>query len=154
MHAARLAQASGFIARCDDGLDTPVGERGMRLSGGERQRIGIARAIIHDPKILILDEATSHLDNESERLIHAAFDEMRRGRTCFVIAHRLSTVRNADLVVVCDEGEIESIGTHDELLQRSETYRRLYGIHVAEGGGKRTGTPELAPPAPQLAFGD
>jgi ABC-type multidrug transport system fused ATPase/permease subunit len=131
-YAARMAQAHDFISRCDRGYQTPVGERGMRLSGGERQRIGIARAIVHDPKILILDEATSHLDNESERLIQMAFEELIPGRTSFVIAHRLSTVRNADLVVVFADGEVEAIGTHEELWHSSPTYQKLYGLHVAE----------------------
>jgi ABC-type multidrug transport system fused ATPase/permease subunit len=136
-YAARMAQAHEFISRCDQGYDTPVGERGMRLSGGERQRIGIARAIVHDPKILILDEATSHLDNESERLIQMAFEELIPGRTSFVIAHRLSTVRNADLVVVFSDGAIEAIGTHEQLWSSSPTYQKLYGLHVAERPRRR-----------------
>lgn len=131
-YAARMAQAHDFIERCDDSYDTSVGERGMRLSGGERQRIGIARAIVHDPKILILDEATSHLDNESERLIQVAFEDLMPGRTSFVIAHRLSTVRKADMVVVFSEGKIEDVGTHEELWSRSPTYQKLHGLHVAE----------------------
>ena len=137
-HAARMAQAHGFIEECDQAYGTPVGERGMRLSGGERQRIGIARAIVHDPKILILDEATSHLDNESERLIQLAFEDLMPGRTSFVIAHRLSTVRKADMVVVFSDGEIEAIGTHDELWRSSPTYQKLYGLHVAERRPRRT----------------
>jgi ABC-type multidrug transport system fused ATPase/permease subunit len=137
--AARMAQADDFISRCDQGYDTPVGERGMRLSGGERQRIGIARAIVHDPKILILDEATSHLDNESERLIQMALEELIPGRTSFVIAHRLSTVRNADVVVVFADGAVEAIGTHEQLWSSSATYQKLYGLHVA---GRR---PRLRP---------
>ena len=108
-----MAQAHDFIMRCEDGYQTQVGERGAKLSGGERQRIGIARAIARDPKILILDEATSHLDNESERLIHQAMEKLTSGRTCFIIAHRLSTVRNADKVVVFNEGEVEAVGTHE-----------------------------------------
>ncbi len=130
--AARTAQAHDFIERCDDGYETQVGERGAKLSGGERQRIGIARAVARDPKILILDEATSHLDNESERLIHLAMEKLTSGRTCFIIAHRLSTVRNADMVVVFNEGEVEAIGTHEELWVESPTYRKLHGIHLAE----------------------
>lgn len=138
-YAARMAQAHDFISRCDQGYETSVGERGMRLSGGERQRIGIARAIVHDPKILILDEATSHLDNESERLIQTALEELIPGRTSFVIAHRLSTIRNADLVVVFTDGVVEAIGTHEDLCSSSPTYRNLYGLHVA---GRR---PKLRP---------
>jgi ATP-binding cassette, subfamily B, bacterial MsbA len=130
--AARMAQAHDFIQRCDKGYETPVGERGAKLSGGERQRIGIARAIARNPKILILDEATSHLDNENERLIQAAMERVTRGRTCFIIAHRLSTIRKADIVVVFNEGGVEAIGTHDELWKSSPTYRKLHGIHLAE----------------------
>lgn len=142
--AAQAAQAHGFIQKCEDGYDTQVGERGMKLSGGERQRIGIARAMVHDPKILILDEATSHLDNESERLIQVAFEKLIQGRTCFVIAHRLSTIRKADIVVVFAEGEIEAVGTHDELWDTSPTYRKLHSLHLAEQPKPRT------PPEPPL----
>ncbi|MBV9265600.1 MAG: ABC transporter ATP-binding protein [Acidobacteriaceae bacterium] len=131
-NAARLAQAHDFIMRCENGYDSQVGERGMRLSGGERQRIGIARAILRNPEILILDEATSHLDNESERLIQTAIDNLARERTCFIIAHRLSTVRKADLVVVFNQGGIEAAGSHDELWETSATYRKLNGIHLTE----------------------
>jgi ABC-type multidrug transport system fused ATPase/permease subunit len=130
--AASTAQAHGFISKCDEGYETQVGERGMKLSGGERQRLGIARAIVRDPKILILDEATSHLDGESERLIQVAMDRVRRGRTCFIIAHRLSTVRNADLVVVVANNTVEAVGTHNELWASSPTYRKLHSIHFAE----------------------
>jgi ABC-type multidrug transport system fused ATPase/permease subunit len=130
--AAQMAQAHEFIMRCEDGYDTQVGERGMKLSGGERQRIGIARAIVRDPKILILDEATSHLDNESERLIQVAMEKITKGRTCFIIAHRLSTVRKADIVVVFNHNTVEAVGTHEELWHSSPTYRKLHGIHVAE----------------------
>lgn len=130
--AACMAQAHEFILRCENGYDTQVGERGLKLSGGERQRIGIARAIVRDPRILILDEATSHLDNESERLIQVAMEKVTKGRTCFIIAHRLSTVRKADMVVVFAEGGIEAVGTHEELWNSSETYRNLHGLHVAE----------------------
>jgi ABC-type multidrug transport system fused ATPase/permease subunit len=128
--AARVAQAEGFIQRCENGYKTEVGERGAKLSGGERQRIGIARAIVREPKILIFDEATSHLDAESERLIQAGMKEIFRGRTCFIVAHRLSTVRDADMVVVFAEGGIEAVGTHDELSKKCETYRKLYGVHL------------------------
>lgn len=130
--AARMAQADDFIQRCEKRYNTHVGEKGLKLSGGERQRIGIARAIIRDPKILIFDEATSHLDAESERLIQAGMAEVTRERTCFIVAHRLSTVRDADMVVVFAEGRIEAIGKHDELSKTSETYRKLYGLHLTE----------------------
>jgi ABC-type multidrug transport system fused ATPase/permease subunit len=138
--AARVAHAHEFIQRTERGYETQVGERGAKLSGGERQRIGIARAIIKNPRILILDEATSHLDNESERLIHEAMEKIIGGRTCFIIAHRLSTVRNADLVVVFADGGIEAVGTHEQLWSSSQTYRKLYGLHVA--GHPKTRVPE------------
>ena len=130
--AAQMAQAHDFITHCEQGYDTPVGERGMKLSGGERQRLGIARAVVRDPKILILDEATSHLDNESERLIQVAMEKITKGRTCFIIAHRLSTVRKADIVVVFNHSTVEAVGTHEELWHSSPTYRKLHGIHMAE----------------------
>ncbi|HZQ50851.1 MAG TPA: ABC transporter ATP-binding protein [Bryobacteraceae bacterium] len=130
--AARMAQAHDFIMRCENGYETQVGERGLKLSGGERQRIGIARAIVRDPKILILDEATSHLDNESERLIQAAMEQIAENRTCFIIAHRLSTVRKADTVVVFAEGGVEAAGTYDELWTISPTFRKLNALHVAQ----------------------
>lgn len=127
--AARIALADDFICRLSSGYDTVVGERGLRLSGGERQRIGIARAILRNPAILILDEATSHLDTESEYLIQHAVQRAAMGRTCFIIAHRLSTIRHADLVVVLANGGVESVGTHRELWNRSATYRRLHELH-------------------------
>ena len=130
--AAHVAQAHEFVERSEEGYAMQVGERGAKLSGGERQRIGIARAIARDPKILILDEATSHLDNESERLIQVAMEKVTRGRTCFIIAHRLSTVRKADMVVVFNKGGVEAVGTHEELWTASPTYRKLHGIHVAD----------------------
>jgi ABC-type multidrug transport system fused ATPase/permease subunit len=135
-HAARLAHAHDFITRCEDGYHSQVGERGLRLSGGERQRIGIARAAMNDTGILILDEATSHLDNESERLIQLALERVIKNRTCFIIAHRLSTVRNADLVLVFREGYIEAAGRHENLWRESATYRALYAHHLGERRGR------------------
>jgi ABC-type multidrug transport system fused ATPase/permease subunit len=131
--AARVALAHDFIQRSEQSYQTTVGERGLRLSGGERQRIGIARAILRNPKILLLDEATSHLDTESEHLIQRSMQRIAKGRTCFIIAHRLSTVRHADLVVVFSNGGVEAIGTHSELLQRSSTYARLHELHSDSG---------------------
>jgi ABC-type multidrug transport system fused ATPase/permease subunit len=133
--AARLAQAHEFISRCEHGYGSQVGERGLRLSGGERQRIGIARAAMSDGGILILDEATSHLDNESERLIQIALEKVVKGRTCFIIAHRLSTIRNADLVLVFRAGQIEAMGPHEHLWRESPTYRALYAHHLGERRG-------------------
>lgn len=129
VRAAGLALAHDFIERADHGYETLAGERGLRLSGGERQRIGIARAILRNPRILVLDEATSHLDTESEHLIQRALETISKDRTCFVIAHRLSTVRHADLVVVFANGGIEAVGTHAELWHHSPTYRRLHELH-------------------------
>jgi ABC-type multidrug transport system fused ATPase/permease subunit len=134
--AAHLAQAHEFITRCESGYESEVGERGLRLSGGERQRIGIARAAMGDAGILILDEATSHLDNESERLIQLALEKVVKGRTCFIIAHRLSTVRNADVVLVFREGQIEAAGPHDSLWRESPTYRSLYAHHLGDRRGR------------------
>jgi ABC-type multidrug transport system fused ATPase/permease subunit len=123
--AARIAHAHNFIAAKDEGYDTTVGDRGTRLSGGERQRVTIARAVLKNPPILILDEATSSLDTESERLVQDAINRVMEGRTCVVIAHRLSTVKHADLIVVMEKGKIVERGTHDSLFAAGGTYRRL-----------------------------
>ena len=124
--AAKIAHCDQFIARFDLGLDTVVGERGVKLSGGERQRVAIARAIVADPRILILDEATSSLDSESEGFIQDGLRSLRRGRTTFVIAHRLSTIQSADQILVMEGGEIVERGTHAELLAKGGRYRQLY----------------------------
>jgi len=123
--AARRAQAHDFIERLPDGYDTRVGERGLTLSGGQRQRIAIARAFLADPRILILDDATSSVDASTEQQIKAALREVMAGRTTFVIAHRLSTISLADEIVVLEDGELLAHGTHDELLEASELYREI-----------------------------
>ncbi|MFZ1917209.1 MAG: ABC transporter ATP-binding protein [Terriglobales bacterium] len=130
--AARAAHAHEFISALPEGYDTIIGERGVRLSGGERQRIAIARAILKNSPILILDEATSALDSESEALVQAALQNLMHGRTVFVIAHRLSTVRRADRIVVLENGTIGDIGAHEALIQKIGTYRRLYELQFAE----------------------
>ncbi|HET9984608.1 MAG TPA: ABC transporter ATP-binding protein [Longimicrobiales bacterium] len=126
--AARAANAHGFIAELPAGYDTVLGERGTRLSGGQRQRIAIARALARNPQLLILDEATSALDTESERLVQEAIDSLLEGRTVLVIAHRLSTVRRADQILVMDGGRVVQRGTHEELLATGGLYRRLYEL--------------------------
>jgi subfamily B ATP-binding cassette protein MsbA len=129
--AARAARAYEFIRGLPEGYNTMIGERGVRLSGGERQRIAIARAILKNAPILILDEATSALDSESESLVQSALHNLMSGRTVFVIAHRLSTVRRADRIVVLENGTIADIGAHEELMQKLGTYRRLYELQFA-----------------------
>jgi len=130
--AARAALAHDFILALPPGYDTIIGERGVRLSGGERQRLAIARALLKNAPILILDEATSALDSESEALVQSALHNLMSGRTVFVIAHRLSTVRRADRIVVIENGTIADVGAHEELMQKLGTYRRLYELQFAE----------------------
>jgi subfamily B ATP-binding cassette protein MsbA len=125
-HVGRIAHCDEFVRGFDEGYDTVVGERGVKLSGGQRQRIAIARAILADPRILILDEATSSLDSESEALIQDGLRRLRHGRTTFVIAHRLSTIRSADQILVLEQGEIVERGTHAELIARNGRYRQLH----------------------------
>jgi subfamily B ATP-binding cassette protein MsbA len=131
--AARAAHAHEFIERLPNGYDTLVGERGVKLSGGQRQRIAIARAILKDPAVLILDEATSSLDTESERLVEDALERLLVGRTTLIIAHRLSTVRRADRLVVLDHGRIVEQGSHTALLALGGLYARLYQQQFREG---------------------
>jgi ATP-binding cassette subfamily B protein len=123
--AAKAANAHDFIVQKPDGYDTQVGERGQSLSGGERQRVAIARAILHNPRILILDEATSAVDTDTEKQIQDAIARLIRGRTTFAIAHRLSTLRNADRLVVLKDGKVAEVGTHDELLEKKGEFHRL-----------------------------
>jgi subfamily B ATP-binding cassette protein MsbA len=130
--AARAANAHDFITELPEGYDTVVGERGTRLSGGQRQRVAIARAILRDPPILVFDEATSVLDAEAERLVQEAVEHLLVGRTVLVIAHRLSTVRRADLILVIDEGRIVERGDHESLYAAAGLYRRLYELQFAE----------------------
>lgn len=132
VEAAKRAYAHDFIVKLPDGYSTAVGERGIKLSGGERQRIGIARALLKNPRILILDEATSHLDTESERIVQRATTELMKGRTTIVIAHRLSTILHADKILVFDHGELKGEGRHEELLKTNEIYKRLYNLQFEE----------------------
>ena len=133
MAAAKAANAHAFIASLPAGYDTPVGERGLTLSGGQRQRIAIARALLKDAPILVLDEATSAVDAANEAAITEALDRLAAGRTTLVIAHRLSTVRHADRIVVLAGGQVVEVGDHDDLLDRRGDYSRL----IAAQGGTR-----------------
>jgi ATP-binding cassette subfamily B protein len=130
--AARAAAAHEFITRLPDGYDTEVGQRGVKLSGGQRQRIAIARVVLKDPPILVFDEATSHVDNETELLIQRSLADLIEGRTAFVIAHRLSTVRSADRVLVLDDGEVVERGGHEELLAAGGLYANLWAVQVGD----------------------
>ena len=129
--AAEQANAMDFIGKFPEGLDTVVGERGVQLSGGQRQRIAIARAILKNPAILILDEATSSLDSENERLVQEALEKLMAGRTSFIIAHRLSTIHKADRIIVIDQGEVKEMGTHEELLAHENgIYSQLTRLQI------------------------
>ena len=130
--SAQAALAHDFIERLPEKYDTLIGERGLRLSGGERQRIAIARALLKNAPILILDEATSALDSQSESLVQAALGNLIAGRTVFVIAHRLSTVRRANRIVVIESGRVTAIGSHEELLHVSPTYQRLHQLQFMD----------------------
>jgi ATP-binding cassette subfamily B protein/subfamily B ATP-binding cassette protein MsbA len=132
VEAAIAANADGFIRELEQGYDTLIGERGVRLSGGQRQRLAIARALLADPAILILDEATSNLDSESERLIHHSLARLMQGRTSVVIAHRLSTVTRADKIVVLEQGRIVEVGSHSELMSRSSRYRHMVELQTSD----------------------
>jgi ATP-binding cassette subfamily B protein/subfamily B ATP-binding cassette protein MsbA len=130
-HAAKLANAHEFISALPNGYDSVIGERGVKLSGGQRQRLTIARAILADPRILILDEATSNLDTESERLIQWSLQTLMAGRTSFVIAHRLSTIAHASRIVVMEHGRIVEQGRHEDLMQASGRYRQMVDLQTS-----------------------
>ncbi len=131
-HAARLAQVHDFVMRLPDGYDTRVGERGLKLSGGEKQRVAIARAILKDPRVLILDEATSALDTRTEQDIQTALRAVARDRTTLTIAHRLSTVVEADQILVLVDGRVVERGTHRELLAREGVYARMWALQAEQ----------------------
>lgn len=127
--AAKLAGADEFIREMSDGYDTSVGERGMKLSGGQKQRISIARVFLKNPSILILDEATSALDNESERLVQQSLTDLSKGRTTITIAHRLTTIKSADRIIVLNQDGIAEEGTHDELMAQNGIYANMYRMY-------------------------
>jgi len=143
--AARAARADDFIVRFAEGYDTLVGERGVTLSGGQRQRIAIARALLMDPRILILDDSTSSVDTQTEKLIQEALDRLMEGRTTFVIAHRLATVRRADLILVMEDGRIVQRGRHAELLAQGGLYREIYDLQLSQTGESLEERPEELP---------
>jgi subfamily B ATP-binding cassette protein MsbA len=155
VRVCKIARVDEFAEKYPTGYDTVVGERGVKLSGGQRQRLSIARALLADPKILILDEATSSLDSESEAMIQQGLSHLMKGRTTFVIAHRLSTIRRADQILVVEAGEIVERGTHDQLLAKQGRYHELYmrqhgletNLFLSPGEGDKVEEKE-APPAP------
>ena len=130
--AVRAVNAEGVISRLPRGLDSPVEERGANFSAGERQLLAFARALVHDPAILVLDEATSSIDTETEQLIQEALETMRKGRTTIVVAHRLSTIKSADQILVMQRGRVKERGTHEDLLRENGLYRKMYELQVRQ----------------------
>ena len=128
IEASKIAKIDEYVSSLDEKYDTLIGERGVNLSGGQKQRLAIARALLKNPPILILDEATSALDTESEKKVQNAIENLMKDRTALVIAHRLSTVQNADKIIVINEGHVVEIGTHNQLYENDGLYRRLYDI--------------------------
>jgi ATP-binding cassette subfamily B protein len=132
IEASKRANLHEFVESLPDGYDTEIGERGIKLSGGQKQRVSIARVFLKNPSILILDEATSALDNSTEVLIQRSLDELCKGRTTLVVAHRLSTIRNADKIAVVTDGRVSEYGTHDELINKDGVYKELYELQFRE----------------------
>ena len=132
VEAAGIAEAIGFIDELPEGWDTNIGEDGHRLSGGQRQRIAIARAVLKDAPVLVLDEATSNVDNETEAALQRSIERISRDRTTLIIAHRLSTIRNADTIAVMEKGQITETGSHDELVSQEGLYARLWAVQTGE----------------------
>jgi ATP-binding cassette subfamily B protein len=131
-YAAGIAEATGFISELPNGIETNIGEDGHKLSGGQRQRLAIARAVLKNAPILVLDEATSNVDNETEAALQRSIEKISENRTTLIIAHRLSTIRNADTIIVLDSGEISEVGTHNELIRKNGIYSRLWAVQTGE----------------------